>query len=287
MRAVGVDKTLSIGQTRHFVAHVASRIQPCCAPPGYVLPQSDEDHPMRPILVTAVLSAIATSPVLAADLPQAPPVPARAYVAAPPVYNWGGFYLGINGGWGWGNGKFTVAPIAAFPAGVSGTPNDNGGVVGGTIGGNYQTGPLVLGVEGDWDYSGINTGTTSTICNFSGNCQTGNNWLATVRGRAGYAWDKLLFYGTAGGAFANVQTSFSGVTTTHTQAGWTAGIGVEWAFADNWTAKLEYLFVDLGSGTVNCSTAACLAANGGVSIPVSISLTENLIRAGVNFKFNF
>ncbi len=175
----------------------------------------------------------------AADLPPSPPprAPAAYVPAVLPVYNWAGIYVGINGGWGWGNGTFTIAPNTAFPAGLSGTPHDNGGIVGGTLGVNWQASAFVFGVEGDWDYSGINTGTTSTICNFSGNCQTGNNWLATVRGRVGYAADRVLFYLTAGGAFANVQTTFNGVTTSHTQAGWTGGAGIEWAFADNWTAK--------------------------------------------------
>ena len=116
----------------------------------------------------------------------------------------------------------------------------------------------------------------------------GNNWLATARGRAGYAADRVLFFATAGGAFANVQTNFNGTTTTHTQSGWTVGAGVEWAFADNWTAKVEYLYVNLGNGTVNCATAVCLAPpNPGVPIPVSVGLTENLIRAGVNYKFSW
>jgi outer membrane immunogenic protein len=97
----------------------------------------------------------------------------------------------------------------------------------------------------------------------------------------------VLFYGTAGGAFANVQTNFNGVTTTHTQAGWTAGAGIEWAFADNWTAKVEYLYVNLGNGSVSCTNATCTGLSGGPAIPVSVGLTENLIRAGVNFKFSF
>jgi len=67
------------------------------------------------------------------------------------------------------------------------------GVVGGTLGANFQTGGFVFGIEGDWDYSAINTGTSATICNFTGTCQTGNNWLATLRGRAGYAADRVLF----------------------------------------------------------------------------------------------
>jgi outer membrane immunogenic protein len=223
----------------------------------------------------------------AADLPPAPPRAAAVYVPPPlPIYNWSGFYVGVNGGWGFGNAKFSIpaSPTTTFPA-VSGTATDNGGVVGGTAGVNWQTGGFVFGVEGDWDYSAINTGTTLTICNVTGTCQTGNNWLATLRGRFGYAADRVLFYGTAGGAFANMQTVVNGVTNTHDQAGWTAGAGIEWAFADNWTAKVEYLFVDIGSGTVNCATTVCTTAYG-APIPASVSLTENLIRAGVNFKFN-
>jgi len=79
---------------------------------------------------------------------------------------------------------------------------------------------------------------------------------------------------------------FNGTTTTHTQSGWTAGAGVEWAFADNWTAKVEWLYVNLGNGSVTCATVACIAF-AGAPIPVSVTLTENLIRAGVNFKFNW
>jgi outer membrane immunogenic protein len=176
-------------------------------------------------------------------------------------------------------------PVGTFP-GTTGTIHDNGGVVGGTLGANFQAGAFVVGVEGDWDYSAINTGTTSSICTFSGNCQTGNNWLATARGRAGYAADRVLFYATAGGAFANVQTNFNGTTTSHTQSGWTAGGGIEWAFADNWTAKVEYLYVNLGNGSVNCINAVCTGL-AGAPIPVSVGLTENLVRAGVNFKFSF
>jgi len=239
------------------------------------------------VLICAVVGF--GGPAVAADLPA--PAPAAVYVPpAVPVYNWTGSYVGINGGWGWGSAQWTVAPIPTILAsGLSNSINDNGGVVGGTLGFNWQIpgfGGFVFGAEGDWDYSAINTGTTATVCNFSGNCQTGNNWLATLRGRAGYAADRVLFYATAGGAFANMQTSFNGVTTGHTQTGWTAGAGVEWAFAENWSAKVEYLYVNLGSGTVTCTlTPQCTFPATG--IPVSVGLTENLVRAGINFKFYY
>src|ERR1700733_12541210 len=120
---------------------------------------------MKRIACAVMLSLVAAGGAFAADLPPAPPPQAPvAYIPPPaPVYNWGGIYVGINGGWGWGNAKWTVGPLAILPAGVSGSVSDNGGVVGGTLGANFQTGGLVLGVEGDWDYSGINTGTTQTI----------------------------------------------------------------------------------------------------------------------------
>jgi len=105
----------------------------------------------------------------AADLPPLAPPPRAPAVYVPavlPVYNWAGVYVGINGGWGWGNAKWTADAAGIFP-GATGSPHDNGGVVGGTLGVNFQTDGFVFGVEGDWDYSGINTGTTASICTFS------------------------------------------------------------------------------------------------------------------------
>ncbi len=241
---------------------------------------------MKRIVVAGIFALAAAGGALAADLPQPPPPQAPVAYVPVPVYNWGGIYAGINGGWGFGQTKWTATSLA-----VSGSTSDNGGVVGGTLGANFQAGAFVFGVEGDFDYSGINTSTASTVCTFSGSCQTGNNWLATARGRAGYAMDRVLFYATAGGAFASIQTTFNGSSTTTTQAGWTAGVGIEFAFADNWTAKIEYLYVDLGTANVTCTTTACLLASGlgvaGPPIPVSIKLTDNLVRVGINYKFNF
>jgi outer membrane immunogenic protein len=110
-----------------------------------------------------------------------------------------------------------------------------------------------------------------------------------VRGRIGFAADRVLFFGTGGGVFANMQTTANGVQTTHNQSGWTAGLGVEVAFADNWTAKLEYLYADLGSLSVTCTTGPCSPTGMTAVGPVNInaSLNESLVRAGVNYKFNF
>ena len=104
--------------------------------------------------------------------------------------------------------------------------------------------------------------------------------VATARGRAGYAADRVLLYLTAGGAFANVQTNFNGTTTSHTQSGWTAGGGIEWAFADNWTAKVEYLYVNLGNFNCGLNCGAGLVTD-------NVSFHTNLLRAGVNYKFSW
>jgi outer membrane immunogenic protein len=227
---------------------------------------------MQRIVVAGIFSLAAVASALAADLPQAPPPPQApvAYIPAPPVYNWSGIYVGINGGWGIGTAKWT--PVGT---GTGNSVSANGGIIGGTLGFNYQMGAFVAGVEGDFDWSAINSSTASTACAVTANCQTGNTWLSTLRGRAGFAADRVLFYGTAGGVFANEQITANGATNTHTQAGWTAGLGIEAAFADHWTAKIEYLYADLGTGT-------CTICGG-----TSVGLTDNLIRGGVNYKFNF
>jgi outer membrane immunogenic protein len=239
---------------------------------------------MKRILFAAILSAVAAGAAAAADIPQPPPEEGTYVPLPPPVYNWGGVYIGVNGGWEWGGAEWSMPATVTFPA-LSATANNNGGIIGGTLGVNYQTGPFVFGLEGDLNYSSINTGITS-VCSVSGTCQVGSNWLSTVRARAGYAVNNVLFYGTAGGAFANMQTALSGVTTSHIEPGWTAGAGVEWAFFSNWTAKFEYLFV-YNTLNATCSTAVCTANNGGASAPLSVSLGQNVVRGGINYKFNF
>jgi outer membrane immunogenic protein len=223
---------------------------------------------MKRILLTSlslVALAAAATHATAADLPRQIPVKAPAYIA--PYYNWTGFYLGINGGYGFGNSSWSSPSSGSF--------NTNGGLIGGTAGYNWQLGPAVLGIEGDGDWNGI-SGTTNNNC--APGCKTSSNWLATVRGRLGYAADRWMPYVTAGGAFGDIKASipgFSGMDTT--KAGWTAGAGVEFAISGPWTAKLEYLYVDLGSA--NCGFSC-----GGFP-PDNVSLKENIVRGGINYRF--
>jgi outer membrane immunogenic protein len=162
-----------------------------------------------------------------------------------------------------------------------------------------QWGAWVFGVEGDFDWQGLSGSSSSAFCTSvfasptavtgSGlSCRTQSNWIGTLRARAGYAWDRVLLYGTAGGAGANVETSLNGLPVQNNgKFGWTAGGGLEWAFADNWTAKVEYLFVGL-SGKAPCNhgySCGYDAPAAAVNANDSVTLNENIIRVGVNFKF--
>jgi len=228
---------------------------------------------MKRVLIAGALALAAGSQAFAADLPPplAPPprAPATYVPAMAPAYNWSGFYLGINGGYGFGNSSWTGAGLS------TGTFNTSGFLVGGTAGANYQIGQFVIGAETDIDWTDVKSSNGPVIC---GLCVTSNTWLGTARARAGFALDRVLFYGTGGAAYGNIDASANGVLTSTTKVGWTAGAGIEGAFADNWTAKIEYLYADLGS-------ASCGATCGGA--PVNVTLKENLIRLGVNYKFGY
>ena len=234
----------------------------------------------RVLLIAGALALSGVSQALAADLPQPAPLPKApaAYVPAP-VFSWTGFYLGINGGYEFGQSSWTDAvdpPTGNF--------NTSGFLIGGTIGGNYQIGSFVIGVEGDGDWNDAN-GTTFNG-GFAVGCTTQSDWLATVRGRAGFAWDRVLFYGTGGGAFGNVRAAAGTLPfASGTQAGWTAGAGIEFAFAPNWTAKVEYLYVNLGNFT--CPPTSCGGGTFLNPVPDTVTFTENIIRAGINYKFGW
>ena len=214
----------------------------------------------------AVLAAGALSePAAAADMT---PRYQQPYLKAPiynPVFTWTSFYFGLNGGGGWGRSSWDR----------TGQFDLSGGVIGGTAGFNWQIGQVVLGIEGDVDWSGV-SGTTSTLC--PAGCATRNDWLGTTRGRVGYAFDRFLPYLTGGLAFGDIRAvtpGFAGAT--QTNLGWTLGAGVEVAIAGNWSAKAEYLHVGLGN--FDCALAC------GLATPDNVSLQADLLRGGVNFRF--
>ena len=226
---------------------------------------------MRRILLSGIALAIAAAaPALAADLPRAaPPVVKAPVVALPSVYDWTGFYLGINGGYGWGQSSFDGLTVTL------GNFNTAGWVAGSTAGYNLQYGHVVFGVEGDADWSNIN-GSAGCVGGFA-TCQVKNDWLGTARGRFGVAFDRFLPFITGGLAVGDIKANVPGFgSASTTNAGWTAGGGLEVALGHNWTAKAEYLRIDLGS--LNCGTAC-------TGTPSNVDFTTNLVRGGLNFKF--
>lgn len=224
---------------------------------------------IRSIFTACALAFALVSPSFAADMPGGGRYQQEPVVFGP-AFGWGGVYVGLNGGYGWGSSDWTGSV-------ATGSLNPGGGLFGGTIGFNIQNGGFVYGLEGDVAGSWIrsNTSTGTGFCSFPG-CQIQTSWFATARARVGYAFDRALVYVTAGGAFGDVQMSTGGLTATSTNAGWTAGLGVEYGILGPWSAKAEYLYADLG--TANCGLAIC---GGGTTA----SYTVNIFRVGVNYRF--
>jgi outer membrane immunogenic protein len=248
----------------------------------------------KKLLLTGAALALFAAPGFAADLPMKAP----AYVP-PPVYDWTGFYIGGNAGWGWDTVKSTeIAPGAgAFPIGTAFTPRKENGWLGGVQAGyNWQPAPnFVFGLEGEFTWSDI-TGTSvtiSTVPRFAGFTSASTSKLkdfALGTFRLGYAADNWLFYGKGGVAWGQFNgssiatnpngTLFQTATFGGIDAGWVVGVGTEWGFAPGWSARIEYdhIFFDsrpvLINGTVNLTNT-------------SSGSNVDLVRAGVNYRFNW
>ena len=221
----------------------------------------------------------------AADLPLKAPA-----VAAD--YDWTGFYLGGNLGAANGTTSFsdTFRPLRS----TFSSSNPASFIGGGQLGINYEfRSGLVVGAEAMFDWL-ANAPTTFTASNLRAGTATGtinNRWITTATGKVGFAWDRLLVYGKAGGAWVGgTNNSFAaggtpvGVSVNSSSAGWTAGAGVEWAFAGNWSARAEYDFIGLQnqSFTVSGTPATRFA---GDTINVN-NRTIQMITAGLNYKFS-
>jgi outer membrane immunogenic protein len=262
------------------------------------------DISMKRILGGMVVAAALSGSAFAADLPP------RSYAKAPalaPVSNWSGLYVGGNLGYGWGDGNTDVSFLPTpLQFGVNNTTLGarSSGVIGGAqLGYNWQVGSVVTGLEADIQGSDI-TGSARATPTIVGTAipilfevlssEQKLSWFGTVRGRLGVTvTPDLLLYGTAGLAYGEVEASAKFQVEGHdkapasvskTKVGWTAGAGAEWMFARNWSAKLEYLYVDLGSE----SAIGDLAQVDGVRYGVGYTwhTRENIARVGVNYHFN-
>jgi len=199
----------------------------------------------------ALIAATGTASVEAADLYYGSRAP---YTVNQPlnIYSWAGPYLGGNLGWAWGSVDNSVTKPSGFVGGAQAGYNF------------FQTGPWVFGVEGDLQATGASD--TFAPWKFS------NPWFGTVRGRAGYAFNNILFYGTAGLAFGELRGETFGLSETHTNAGWTAGLGAEFGLTPNWSTRFEFLFVDLSDSNFTITG-------------VQNGYHFGLLRAGVNYRF--
>lgn len=227
--------------------------------------------------LTSVAVVLLPSGVFAADLPSYQPAP---YTAPVPVgYTWTGFYLGLQGGYGWGDVEGEASVGAAPDTG----PYDydiDGFVAGVHAGYNYQMGLFVLGAEADVEYSDIGGG-GGGVDPTSGAFEhdTEIDWLATFRLRGGLAWDRFMVYATGGAAWADVSQELSQglveVSNDDDRWGWTVGGGAEVAFTQNWTGRAEYRYYDFGDEQIG----------DGATFSDDNDLTFHSVRLGTSYKF--
>ena len=222
----------------------------------------------------------------------------RPVSAARTVYDWTGFYVGANVGYGVARDPTQTEQIQTAPLGQFSIGNFNlapaGIVAGPQIGGNWQIGNLVLGIEADWQWTSQEDHACRDSClnDFNVTYDQSLKWFGTARARVGWAENRTLWYVTGGGAWGQVNDNFSlfsplfgifpSVNAVHDMSGWTAGGGVETALGGPWTAKLEYLYMDLGSVTDSYS-APFLAGTGTFSTTTHIR--DNIVRVGLNYRF--
>ena len=244
----------------------------------------------------AVATLIFMGAAAAADLGVKAPV-----YKAPPVastYNWSGCHLGAEGGGIWGNSRH-IQDDAAAPAtnGLALTDRFNlsGAVIGGTVGCDYQFSTWVIGIENDLSWTN-DKGGTNIIPPFSpatNRFETSENWIDTLRARFGFARDRWLVYGTAGVAFTQEGIRLCALlaaacgTASQDVIGWTVGAGVEYAFWNNWSAKLEYLYVDFSKTAFGAIPTVSTAGVTGTYLGRDVSLTNQIFRAGINYKFDW
>jgi outer membrane immunogenic protein len=235
------------------------------------------------IYVLTTATALISAPALAADLRRAPP---PAPVMAPiPIYNWSGFYVGIQGGFGWADLERTLVVTGARL-----TTETSGGLLGGTIGYNWQAGAWVFGFEADYAWANLERSVDNCFLALV-TCRSGLDTFGTARLRVGGAWGPVMIYGTGGLAFgdhfARLEDNLTGLVLDRSEfaVGWTAGGGIEWGFAPGWSFKAEALYFDLDVDRfthANLVTVDPVFASG-----FDTRHTGVIVRGGINYRFNW
>jgi outer membrane immunogenic protein len=230
------------------------------APRRLVVPKVLKETTMHKLLLASAALALA-GPAVAADLPRAPEPLAPSAAIAPGAFSWTGFYVGLNAGYGF-SGSFSNDANLGLGSGDGFT----GGLQAGY---NYQFNqfdPLVVGIEGEVDYANIFAS--------AGDARGDLNWRASITPRIGYAFDRLMPYVKGGAAFGDVKIDTGFGSDTNVLWGWTAGLGVEYAFTDNLSVRAEYNYTDLGRDTFTDNLGSLRAGYKGSDVKV-----------GVNYRF--
>lgn len=257
---------------------------------------------MKKFLLASAAAIVFASGAQAADLGVAR-VPVAAAVMAPTAFSWTGFYVGAHIGYGWGNTRFNLDPTittALTRAGIGSLDhNFNGMLLGGQFGWNYQVNNLVFGLEASLAWANMSGSTANLIPAGAApadlRLRTRMNWLATMGPRIGFAFDRAMIYAKGGfaaggfnsGALISAGNTNLDLTGSFARGGWFLGAGVEYAFAPNWSAKLEYNYLDFGRGNwIAAQAPAATPIIGGANIGVPARLTAHTVTLGVNYQFS-
>jgi outer membrane immunogenic protein len=196
---------------------------------------------------------------------------------SPPVrlFTWRGFYVGLNGGYAWGSGDPTVISDG-INSGTLAAIDPSGFLGGGQVGYNAQFGNFVLGAEADIQGGWVDGDSTGNVVGFGAVSTSSDlNWLSTIRARAGFAADRMLIYATGGVAWADMDFTAGTVSGGDTLTGYAVGGGVEWALGNNWTARAEYLYIDLDNASLTDAFGTT----------ATFDNAFHTMRVGVNYKF--
>jgi outer membrane immunogenic protein len=214
------------------------------------------------------------SVTFAADMPVKAPMMA-------PVYNWTGIYVGAVGSYGWADAQHCSVLVPCVP----GNPvtNMKGALGGVTLGANYQINNIVFGVEGDWSGGRLNGSSPTTLSyGCAGTCDNSITSVATLRGRLGFAWNQIMVYATAGGAWERLTASLGTpalVSNSTTKSNFVWGAGVEYGITQNWSTKVEFLRTSKLDTFVYDTNGTCGAT-------CTLETKElNLVRFGLNYRF--
>jgi outer membrane immunogenic protein len=248
---------------------------------------------LHSMMLTALLAT--TVAVTAADLPvKAPPKPPPAPIPMPAPFSWSGFYIGGNIGGEWSQRHVTDTLLGVtFDTGQ----NNASFIGGGQAGANYQISNIVLGVEGTFDWTASNNNTMAgVVIPNVGTVRVNDrdHGIATVAARFGLAFDRLLAYGKAGGGWVGTNnftvtnvttgTTITGTNNNTSSGGWLVGAGLEWAFTDSLSAKVEYDFLGLGNRAFTVPASAVFLPGD------TFNMTKHDVQmatVGLNYRFNW